>query len=229
MKMNKIVIDIETCPAQDPSVRASILAAVTAPAQYKKPDSIAEWLADNRITVGDENWRKTSFDGGLGHICVIGVAIDDDAPVALYSSSWLDDESRILNDFFDMINAQCAKHPNVRPTFIGHNLIDFDLRFIYQRAVVLGVKPSPHIPFNARPYGDLSVFDTMTSWAGVRNRVSLDNLARALKVGGKGDMDGSMVWDAVKNGEIDKVAQYCRDDVAMTRAAYRRMTFAEAA
>ena len=38
-------------------------------------------------------------------------------------------------------------------------------------------------------------------------------------------MDGSKVWDAVKNGEIDKVAEYCRDDVDKLRQIHKRMMF----
>lgn len=40
--MKPFYFDIETIPAQDPSVRAELAAAVTAPSQYKKPESIAE-------------------------------------------------------------------------------------------------------------------------------------------------------------------------------------------
>lgn len=225
--MNKFTIDIETCPAQDPAVKAFIAANMQAPGTLSKPESIAAWHAEKKPAAAEEAWRKTSFDGGLGHICVIGIAIDDAEPIALYNRDWHAAEAYVLAEFFRMIDAQCAQHPNVRPVFIGHNVIEFDLRFIYQRAVVLGVKPSPHIPFNARPWGDSSVFDTMTAWAGARNTVSLDKLARVLGVGGKSDMDGSMVWDAVNAGRIDEVAEYCKADIAMTRAAYKRMTFSQ--
>lgn len=224
--MNKFVIDIETCPTQDPAVKAYIAANLQPPGNISKAETIALWHIEKKPAAAEEAWRKTSFDGGLGHICVIGVAIDDAEPVAIYKRDWHASEAEVLAEFFRMIDAQCAKHPNVRPVFIGHNLIEFDLRFIYQLAVVLGVQPSPHIPFNARPYGDLYVFDTMTLWAGARNTVSLDKLARVLGVGGKGEMDGSMVWDAVNEGRIDEVAAYCKADIAMTRAAYKRMTFA---
>ncbi|MBU1336044.1 MAG: hypothetical protein KJ944_08530 [Alphaproteobacteria bacterium] len=54
-------------------------------------------------------------------------------------------------------------------------------------------------------------------------RIGLDRLCRALGVAGKGDMDGSMVWDAVKAGRIDAVAEYCRGDVKRLRSVHRRM------
>lgn len=225
MNMNRIVIDIETCPAQDPAVKAHLAATLQPPGNISKAETIAQWHAEKKPAAVEEAWRKTSFDGGLGHICVIGVAIDDSEPVSIFRADWQAGEADTLREFFAMVDAQCNKHPNVRPVFIGHNLIEFDLRFIYQRAVVLGVHPSRHIPFNARPWGDSSVFDTMTAWAGARNTVSLDKLGRVLGLGGKGDMDGSMVWDAVNEGRIDEVAAYCKNDIEITRAAYRRMTF----
>jgi predicted PolB exonuclease-like 3'-5' exonuclease len=80
------------------------------------------------------------------------------------------------------------------------------------------------IPFDARPYSEF-IFDTMTQWAGYGNRISLDRLGRALSLGGKGDFNGSMVWDAIKNGEIERVAEYCAEDVELTRDIYKRMQF----
>lgn len=220
-----IVIDIETCPAQDPAVLENFIATIEPPAQYKKPESIAEWKKEQGQAAAEEKWRKTSFDGALGHICVIGLSFDDEPAQSLYSESWHADEAEILRKFFALVDAKCAEHPNVRPVFIGHNVIDFDLRFIFQRAVVLGVKPSVNIPFNARPYGDRDVFDTMTAWAGYRNTVSLDKLSSVLLGEGKGDMDGSKVWDTVKDGRIAEVAAYCIDDVEKTRKVYKRLTF----
>lgn len=223
-----ITLDLETCPSQSEELRAEFLANVKAPAQYKKPESIAEWLKENAEAEAEAAWRKTSFDGAYGHICVIGVAFDDEPAVALHSSEWLKDEAFILESFFAQLDQHIAKQPNVRPLFVGHNLVGFDLRFLFQRAVVLGVKPSRHIPFNAKPWDD-SVFDTMARWAGVQDRVKLDKLAKVCGLCGKGDIDGSMVWDYVRDGKIAEVAEYCRHDVELARAIYKRMTFQLAA
>lgn len=249
-----ITLDIETCPAQDPAALSDIRESVSK--NFKAPSTLTKEQAATELGMTDKDaikftskdsmlalwtekfkteateaaaqaeWRKTSFNGATGHICVIGAAFGDESPITIYSKAWHKDEAVVLAEFFAMVDDRLAEHPNVRPVFVGHNLIAFDLRFIYQRAVVLGIKPSRHIPFSARPWGDSSAFDTMTAWAGVGNRVSLDKLATALGAGGKGDMDGSMVWDAVNEGRIDEVAAYCKNDVAMTRNIYKRMTFA---
>jgi hypothetical protein len=66
----------------------------------------------------------------------------------------------------------------------------------------------------------------MIEWAGFGNRISMDNLAKALGVKGKTvDMDGSQVWPEFEKGNIDKIANYCVDDVECTREIYNRLTF----
>lgn len=222
-----ITLDIETCPCQNPAVREEIRAGIKAPAQYKKADSIAQWLKENADAETEALWRKTSFDGAHGHIAVIGLAFDDEAPIALFSEDWHADEDAILKQAFQLIDWRLQEHPNERPRFVGHNLVEFDLRFMFQRCVVLGVKPSRHIPFAAKPWDDC-VYDTMQKW-GAKAGGSLDKICRALGLGGKGDIDGSKVWDYVRDGRIAEVAEYCRRDVAMTRALYKRMNFLEAA
>src|SRR3546814_4351137 len=90
---------------------------------------------------------------------MIGLAFDDSAPVVCHDDS----EAETLAQAFELIRTNC--NINRRPVFIGHNITGFDLRFILQRAVILGVQPPLNIPFGARPW-DESVFDTMTQWAG---------------------------------------------------------------
>ena len=252
--MTIITIDIETIPAQDPAVLDGFRAAMSknfkAPSTLTKEQAaidlgitdkdrikftskdsmISEWSERFKIEASEaaaqEQWRKTSFDGALGHVCVIGLAFNDEPPISIWSTNFYDREAGMLSEFFDMIDVRISEHPDVRPTFVGHNIIHFDLRFLFQRAVMLGVKPSRHIPFNARPWDD-GVYDTMTRWAGANDRVKLDKLAKAMNIGSKGDIDGSMVWDYVRDGRIAEVANYCCNDVSMTRSIYKRMTFSE--
>lgn len=220
--MNIFTFDIETIPGQHPGLKEELAATVTAPGQYKKPESIAQWLAENRETEAENAWLKTSFNGGLGQLCVIGYAIDDDEPVTLSVSDLSPDAERdLLRRFFSVITTELAS-----ATFVGHNVIGFDFRFIWQRAMVLGVRPPIYFPRDPKPWGG-RVFDTMIAWAGQRNFIDMDSLCSILGIPGKGGMDGSQVWPLVRDGRIDEVADYCRGDVKRARAIYRRMEFVE--
>lgn len=242
-----IYLDIETIPGQSPDVMALFredaqadMDAVRAPANYKDEAKIAEYIAAKRAEIEagiEERWRKTSFDGALGHIAVIGYAIGDDEPVTLYHDAYGTPEAErdMLAGFFAAVNSASGRmlaggtRTGSTPTIIGHNVLDFDLRFIFQRAVMLGIRPPQCLPFDAKPW-DKTVFDTMTAWAGARNRVSLDKLCRAFGIAGKGseiedDIDGSKVWDFVEAGRIADVARYCAGDVERVRQIHQRLTF----
>lgn len=213
--MNDIYLDLESIPCQSPEYLAEVRQNITAPAQYKKPESIAQWIADNGDAAAAEIVAKTSFDPARGHICTIGFAIGDGA-VEAYHAETVADEKIIIEGFF-------AELPDMgQNRFIGHYISGFDLRFILCRAVVLGVQlpPSVAFPRDVKPWGD-NVFDTMTAWAG-RDRISLDNLCKALGIDGKGDFDGSMVAEAWANGEHEKISSYCRGDVERVRAIHRK-------
>ena len=134
-----------------------------------------------------------------------------------------------MQAFYWILNAAYKPNDQMRPTFIGHNIIGFDLRFIHQRSVMLGIKPPSFIPFKAKPW-DTTVFDTMTEWAGVGNRVSLAKLCKVFGLDAKGseigeEIDGSKVWDFVQAGRIADVAKYCKGDVDRTRKIYKRLNF----
>lgn len=214
--MNNIFIDIETIPCQSAEYAAEVRANITAPATYKKADSIAQWIAENGDMAAQEAVAKTSFNPALGHICTIGCALGDGDAL-----SWhIDDvrnEAGMIAEFFAWLPEQGQNR------FIGHYISGFDLRFIQCRAVVLGVK-MPHavtFPRNPKPWAE-SVFDTMTAWAGPKDKISLDNLCKALGIEGKGDFDGSMVAKAWADGEHQKIADYCERDVEAVRAVYRK-------
>jgi predicted PolB exonuclease-like 3'-5' exonuclease len=214
-----IYLDLETIPCQSPEYRARVREGIKPPAQYKKPESIVEWYANNADAATDEIVAKTSFEPAYGHICCIGWAVGDD-PARSVSVENIEHEADFLNDFFDIAHSAAGVHM-VR--WIGHYISGFDLRFLLNRAIVLGVKlPSALIlPRDIKPWSD-NVFDTMTAWAGPKDRISQDNLAQALGLAGKGDFDGSMVAEAWANGEHAKIADYCRSDVETVRAIYRK-------
>jgi predicted PolB exonuclease-like 3'-5' exonuclease len=55
-----------------------------------------------------------------------------------------------------------------------------------------------------------------------RANAPLDQIAQLCGFPGKLGMDGSKVWDAYKNGEIEAIRNYCETDVANTYLVFLR-------
>ena len=229
-----IYIDIETLPSSDPKFIADVAATITAPVQYKKPESIAEWLAANKEQAVKDLVSKTSFDGLYGSIACIAWAFDD-KPVQVVGVDVSITESQMLNDFYESVRefVRVEYHGGQTTsglTVVGHNVAGFDLPFLKHRSIIHGIKPQQdiHKAMNAKPW-DSCIADTMLMWSADREkRVSMDKLCKAFGIAGKGDFDGSMVADTWPVDPI-KVMEYCKDDVSRTRAIYKRLTFSEAA
>jgi 3'-5' exonuclease len=225
-----IYLDIETIPGQAPRLKEEIARSITPPGNYTKAETIAKWEAETKPVLVEEAYRKTSFAGDRGEVICIGWAVDDE-PAQTLTRTLASPEAWLLGEFFGAVHRAIeASHKRI-PRWVGHNVRDFDLRFLYQRSVVVGVRPPFALPHDARPGSDF-VFDTMTAWAGWGGRVSLGRLCDALGLPAKGseigedDMDGSRVWDLVQAGRLDDVADYCRGDVERVRLLHQRLTFA---
>lgn len=162
---------------------------------------------------------------------IAGFTVNEDNISKLEESYISSSEKELISMFFEDISKDIMEFNNRKHThimsdshkFIGHN-ISFDLRFLYQRSVINGVKPSINLYQDSKPWDGKTV-DTMTLWSGYGNKISLHNLCKALGIEGKDDLDGSKVWDYVKEGRIDEVAKYCAKDVERVREVYKRIMF----
>lgn len=222
-----IYFDIETIGTEDPAVIADIAAGILPPKTMSKPETIAKWEAEEKPGLVEEAVKKTAFDGGVGRIVCIGWAVDDREAQCVYEGP----EPQLLADFFVAIKSAVAIHyhggkTEHAPVFVGHNISGFDLRFLWQRSVVLGIKPPSSIPFHAKPW-DKTLNDTMVMWNPEREKkVGLDRLCKLLGVESpKGELDGSKVGSFFKAGRIAEIADYCKRDVVAIRECHRRMTF----
>jgi hypothetical protein len=107
---------------------------------------------------------------------------------------------------------------------VGHNIINFDLPFIFQRCLANDIAVKPFIDlseFNVR-----GVYDTMRGWwLGSRNRVALDDVAWALGIESSktGEVEGSKVFDLYQAGKLAEIREYNLNDVRVTRKVYERM------
>lgn len=216
-----LYLDIETVPCDDPAVIEEIAATITAPGNYKKAETIATWEQHEKPRIVEEVVSKTSFDGGYGRIVCACYAANDSGVWTLNSDS----ESALIAELFDDIATACD---DGYTTFVGHN-VSWDLRMLYQRAVVHGLTPPPVLlkAMRARPWDDC-IADTMTLWHPDRDRkTSLEKLCKILGVqSSKSEMNGSMVAQYYKEGRIEEIADYCRNDVIAVRECYKRLSFA---
>ena len=238
-----VYFDIETIPLQDIDLKADLfnehcaklpelLAEVKAPGNYKDAAKIAEYVSAERAKIEaghdaafDDWWLKTSLDGAYGQICCIGFAIDDGPTQAIAQDKHTkSSEKESLEIFFSQLTNLYSPTDHFR--FIGHNSNAFDIPFIWKRCIILGVKPPIWFPRDPKPWSE-TTFDTMIAWNSAQPRQggSMERICKVLGIPGKGDMDGSKVWPAVRDGRIDEVASYCMDDVRRTREMHRRMEF----
>ena len=207
-------LDCETIPQQpEAETKAEIAKTIEAPATMKKAETIADWhngagkYAGVKDAAIEEAYRKTALDGGKGE---------------LFSIACSSPEIDILTEFFSWVSEE-MKHESANPYFIGHN-IAWDLKFIWQRAVILGVQPPFKLPFGGKHKSDY--YDNMQAWAGYNQRISQDNLCKALGMDGKRDeVTGSNIWDHVKQGSFAAIAIYNKHDVEDVINIYNRINF----
>lgn len=226
---HEIYIDIETIPDQREGAMDRVSEGVAPPANYKKQETIDKWWEEQGNAAKEEAYRKTALEGTYGQVACIGVAIND-GPVVTFTQVLDGSEADVLRETLRFIKQKVGwEHTGSHPylTWVGHNLVNFDVRYLWQRCVVNGVKPPLPLPIDAKPW-DKGIFDTMTGWAGARGYVKLATLCDALGIPVKqGDIEGANVWDAWQAGRYQGVAEYCASDVEATRAVYKRLTFQE--
>jgi len=221
----KIFLDIETLPADEKrwsEIESDIRDDIAS--RYKKSDTIQQKQ--------EEAFRKTSLSGEFGRVLCIGLVIDEDSREKRTVLGWDDtakrftsDEVRTLREWWDLLK---DFDPSA-DLLIGHNILNFDLRFIYQRSVVNKIRPT--VDLNFRRYQSYPIFDTMHEWTkwNTQESISLDRLALVLGLQSSktDEISGDKVYDHYLKGNHLLICGYCLADVVLTREIYYRMTFAK--
>lgn len=206
----KLFFDIETIPADETLKDVAIEQAIQK--EFKKNSKVKSSPKKR-----ENLYRWTSISGDFGKIFCIGYAIDDQ-PVEIIKG----DETEILGKWWQIADKS--------DLFIGHNIMDFDLRFIFKRSIVNKIKPAArHLNLSFARYRNFPIYDTMREWEkwNTQSFISLDTLAKALTLESSkdGGIDGSKVYDYFLMGKYDEIYEYCKRDVTLTRQIYKRMVF----
>lgn len=129
-------------------------------------------------------------------------------------------EQQALTDFLTLMR---TFDPDI-DVIVGHNVIGFDLPFIFQRCLVNGIAVRPFV--NLAEFNVRGVYDTMHRWwLGARNRVALDDIAWALGIPSSktDEVEGSRVLELYQAGKLAEIREYNLNDVRVTRKVYERM------
>jgi 3'-5' exonuclease len=214
----RIFLDLETIPDQREGAASAARSRIRAPSNYKDQAKIDAYIAEK----GEEAWRATALDGSYGQLYCIGYALGDDpAEVLAVVDHSREAEVALLESFWRTVDPMLTNDP----VWVGHNLLGFDLPFLWRRSVILGVRPARVIPYNQSPWSQV-IDDTMLMWSGQRNAyVSLDELLSILGIPSDDLISGADVWDAISTSDDGPkmVIDHCLANVEETRTAWRRM------
>jgi hypothetical protein len=131
-----------------------------------------------------------------------------------------EDEKRALQGFFDLLRDFDPDSDEI----VGHNIIGFDLPFIFQRCLVNNIPVQPFVDLSE--FHVRGVFDTMHRWwLGAKRFVSLDDIAWSLGIESSktAEAEGSKVFEMFQAGKLPQIREYNLNDIRVTRKVYERM------
>ena len=238
-----LVLDIETAPITDERRIDEIRETIKPPSTYKKPESIAEWHRAHGAEALREKVANTALKGMQGDIIAIGWKVAELNPVQddTDGESWEDKEyafaaleahsTRVklrdkdqkadgfLREIFDEIESVGRQ-----VIVVGHNLVSFDLPFLWQQAVRHKVRWPSNLPVMPSNF-DSRVLDTMVATVGHRNQISLRDAAKAMNIPWKENIPSAEIPDAWEHGELDKIIDHLQNDVDVTYRIAERLLY----
>ena len=209
-KRNYWVFDIETGPLADEVIAR--IAPPFDPDEVKVGNAGIEKAMEKINAAKDAHLRNIKARAALkaeyGEVLAIGYANAADTVMMVDLP-----EDEMLDKFWQ--RADESYHS--QETFVGFNVMNFDLPFLIRRSIINGVRVPPGLlPRNNRYFPDFFV-DLMQMWqAGdYREMISLDRFAKALGHEGKNG-SGKFFAQTLKEDE-GAAMEYLRNDLLLTR------------
>jgi hypothetical protein len=161
-------------------------------------------------------------------VCAISCTLRSAEGFKVWSLGTADEgEGKLIQRFFDGLD-------KYTPQLVSWNGGGFDLPVLHYRGLMHGVQASRYWDmgeddreFKWNNYisryhtRHLDLMDVLAMYQ-PRANAPLNEIAQLCGFPGKLGMDGSKVWDAYKNGEIEAIRNYCETDVVNTYLVYLR-------
>lgn len=195
----------------------------------------ADWrdLSDSDVAERAFSARREKTGGDflplhLHRIVAISCVLRNDAGFRVGSiGAATDTEASLIQSFFGMID----RHT---PQLVSWNGTCFDLPVLHYRGLLAGVSATRYWDqgdddreFRYNNYiaryhtRHLDLMDVLAMFQS-RSNAPLDELAKLAGYPGKLGMDGSQVWRAYCDGEIEQIRGYCETDVVNTYLLFSR-------
>lgn len=221
-----VTFDIETTWTDNPAILDKLRADLKPPGTHKKQETIDKWWEEEAPKVVQERIARTALDGMRGEVTAIGWVehrvFRDGTTAQLGAASlyvrphdtpyrrWLGDR---LTGLAEAVTRNDEGQINC--LLAGHNIIDFDLPFLWQQAI----RQDLAWPVQAIPAPDAGfsyyVVDTMRALVGPRrNTISLADACLACGIEYDTNMlaseDMPQAW---LDGDVDGMLQHLENDV----------------
>ena len=142
-----------------------------------------------------------------------------------------DDEATVLRKFYDLLE-------RYTPQLVSWNGGGFDLPVLHYRSLIHGISAARYWDMGDGDFGDSRDFkwnnylsryhmrhcdlmDVLAMYNG-RANAPLDQMAKLCGFPGKMGMDGSKVWNAFQQGQLQEIRDYCETDAANTYLMFMR-------
>lgn len=231
-----LYVDIETLP--NPNYGEIVKPTkddLKCPGNYKKPESIKAWYDDPARDEELEEmyqkrvneFRKTALDPWEGQIFCIAWALEEEGVLEEdVRVIWDNDEKSLLESFEKELHNYEKKLTNKMSVvrLVGFNIRNFDNTFLRLKSIKHRLKWLPQIFPTREARGrieDVMEMAMVTTRLTADKYVSQDKVSKFFGLEGKGDIDGSKVFDYWKEERYQEIAEYCKKDVETVRKLYK--------
>ena len=182
----------------------------------KDPYKIEEKKAEARA----EQIRKMTLNPLYGRVCAFAVASDAEESAYCIDADSDEADTELIERAFTILSGN---------RIVTYNGKDFDLPFLYRRAVILGISPQEfNMPTLAKltdRYKHEFHVDTMSVWCGFGNYEKLDNISRVLSEDSKIEIDFNDFPELIKTSDgREQIKTYNLKDAKLTMAFWNRIS-----